>query len=232
MAHPASQMTSRLVVDTERVTSLALFDLDNTLLDREKAFALWTEQFLEAHGLGADASPIVERADADGYKPREQFFAELRRDLAIANSIDELLGEYYLEYPSKYAAEPEVINAVRSLRTAGFKIGVVTNGPPSQSRKLEAVGIEGEFDAVCISSVIGARKPDRTIFEEAARLCDLPLVGWMVGDSPEADVGGGVMAGLRTIWMSRGRKWSGLDYSPEFTVSTIPEAVEIILRLG
>ncbi|MHB8431516.1 MAG: HAD family hydrolase [Acidimicrobiales bacterium] len=214
------------------MTALALFDLDNTLLDREQAFALWTTQFLEVHGLSEDAQPIVEQADADGYNPREQFFAELRRELGISGSIDELLADYYVEYPSKYTAGPEVIAAVRSLREAGFKVGVVTNGPPSQWAKFEAAGIESEFDAVCISSVIGARKPELAIFEEAARLCSLPLDGWMVGDSPEADVAGGQAAGLRTIWMSRGREWSGLNFSPEFTVPSIPEAVAIILRLS
>jgi HAD superfamily hydrolase (TIGR01509 family) len=212
------------------VTALALFDLDNTLLDREEAFALWTKQFLEAHGLSGDALSIIERADGDGYNPREQFFEELRRDLGIRISIDDLLADYDVEYPSKYKVEPEVIAAIRSLRAAGFKVGVVTNGPPSQWAKFEAAGIEDEFDAVCISSAIGAHKPDLAIFEEAARLCGLPLDGWMVGDSPEADVAGGLAAGLRTIWMSRGREWSALNFSPEFTVHSIPEAVAIILR--
>ena len=214
------------------MTSLALFDLDNTLLDREKAFALWTEQFLETYGLGEGVVPTIQSSDADGYNPREEFFSELRRKLGITTPVDELLDEYYVQYPSKYAAEPEMIDAVRSLRAAGFKVGVVTNGPPSQWAKLEAAGIEDEFDAVCVSSVIGALKPDLAIFEQAANICEVPLDGWMVGDSPEADVAGGIAAGLRTIWMSRGREWSRFDYLPEFTVSSIPEAVEIILRLG
>lgn len=209
-----------------------MFDLDNTLLDREKAFDLWIRQFIGVHRLGDDAAPLIKRADADGYKPREEFFADLRRDCHITNSIDELLADYYIEYPSQYTADPAVIDAVRSLRAVGFKVGVVTNGPPSQLAKFEFAGIEDEFDAVCISSIVGAHKPDRAIFEEAARLCGVPLVGWMVGDSAEADIAGGIEAGLRTIWMSRGRKWSDFNYSPEFTASSIPAAVEIILRLG
>jgi FMN phosphatase YigB (HAD superfamily) len=228
----ASRALYRLVVDTGRVASLALFDLDNTLLDREKAFARWARQFLAVHGLGEDALSTIQHADADGYKPRDQFFFELCRELDIRGSIDELLTDYDVQYPSKYAVEPEVVDAVRSLRAAEFKVGVVTNGPPTQWAKFEAAGITHEFDTVCISSVIGARKPDRAIFAEAAHLCELPLDGWMVGDSPEADVAGGIAAGLRTIWMSRGRKWDGFDFCPEFTVSSVPEAVEIILRLG
>jgi FMN phosphatase YigB (HAD superfamily) len=61
------------------VTSLALFDLDNTLLDREKAFDLWIKQFIGVHGLNEDVSATIKWADADGYNPREGFFAELRR---------------------------------------------------------------------------------------------------------------------------------------------------------
>jgi len=61
-----------------------------------------TKQFLEVHGLSEDALPTIERVDADD-TTREQFFSELRRELGITNSIDELLADYYVEYPSKYA---------------------------------------------------------------------------------------------------------------------------------
>ena len=214
------------------MAALALFDLDNTLLDREKAFARWAEQFVEVHGLGEHALATIGRLDDDGYRPRASFFTDLRDELGIEAPIDVLLDAYSVDYPSTYAVEPEVIAAVGSLRAAGFKVGVVTNGPPTQWAKFVAAGIEDEFDAVCISSVIGARKPELAIFEEAAARCGLPLDGWMTGDSPEADIAGGVAAGLRTIWMSRGRVWSHPDVSPEFTVSSIPEAADIILRIG
>jgi len=78
-------------------------------------------------------------------------------------------------------------------------VGVVTNGPPSQWDKLEATRTVDEFDAVCISAVVGSWKPDIGIFREAARACGVPLEGWMVGASAEADIVGGAGAGLRTI---------------------------------
>ena len=212
------------------MAQLALFDLDNTLLDREKAFALWTGHFLETHALEESFIPTIERADDDGYSPREHFFSALRRELGIKASVEELLADYYAEYPSGYSAEPGVIEAIRTLRAEGFKVGVVTNGPPSQRKKLQSAGIEDEFDAICISEIVGANKPELAIFEEAARVCELPLRGWMVGDSPEADISGGMAAGLRTIWLHRGREWSAFDYRPDFSVSSIPEAVEIILQ--
>jgi len=37
----------------------------------------------------------------------------------------------------------------------------------------------------------------------------------MIGDNPEADIGGGHGAGLRTVWLSRGRNWPHHDYKPD-----------------
>jgi hypothetical protein len=133
------------------VAFLALFDLDNTLLDREKAFALWTKWFVEAHGLREDALPTIERLDADGYDPREQFFAELRKEQGIAISIDELLADYYVEYPSKYAVEPGVIDSVRSLRVAGFKVGVPRTPVGRVTPSTAPVGTVGQCVLLLVS---------------------------------------------------------------------------------
>jgi HAD superfamily hydrolase (TIGR01549 family) len=208
---------------------LALFDLDNTLLDRDVAFALWTEQFVERHRLSADASSVIERADGDGLNARDTFFLQLKKMFGIETSVEDLLARYYVEYPACYSVDEGVIDAVRTLRADGWKVGVVTNGPPSQQAKLEATNMMDEFDALCISQIVGAHKPDILIFEEAARRCGLPLDGWMVGDSASADIGGGKRAGLQTIWMSRGRAWDSSDPPPDATALTIPEAVATIL---
>jgi len=65
---------------------------------------------------------------------------------------------------------------------------------------------------LCVSSVIGARKPDLAIFEEAAKLCELPLAGWMIGDSPEADVAGGF--GTRVPEYGPSRRANDPDAAP------------------
>src|ERR1035437_1553593 len=208
---------------------LALFDLDNTLLDREAAFAIWAQGFIESNRLSPETWSAIERADEDGFKPRDLFFAQLREELGISTGIDDLLVQYYVEYPACDSVNVETIDAVRSLRVNGWKVGVVTNGPPSQWAKFEATDMVDEFDAICISSVVGARKPDAAIFKEAARICEVPLEGWMVGDSATADIGGGKRAGLRTIWMARGREWNSPDPAPDAVAEAISEAVSIIL---
>ena len=208
---------------------LALFDLDNTLLDREAAFSRWATTFGTEFELPAGSLTLIGQLDGDGSIPREEFFEAVRRAFGITTSIEELVTRYYLEYPECFTVARDTIDALRNLRSQGWKVGVVTNGPPSQMRKLECTALVGEVDAVCISETIGAWKPDPVIFEEAARRCGLPLRGWMVGDSVSADIVGGQGCGLRTVWMSRGRAWDPSELPPDAVAATIPQAVDLIL---
>ena len=144
--------------------------------------------------------------------------------------MDELVADYYTEYPSKFSVDSDTIEGVRLLRSSGFKVGVVTNGPPSQWSKLEAAGIAKEFDAVCISAVVGSWKPDLAIFNKAAEVCNVALEGWMVGDSAEADIVGGANAGLMTIWIARGRNWTMDSLAPDHIVDSIPQSIDVILN--
>ena len=38
---------------------------------------------------------------------------------------------------------------------------------------------------------------------------------WMVGDSPEADIGGAAAVGLPSVWLHRGRGWTDARYAPD-----------------
>ena len=40
---------------------------------------------------------------------------------------------------------------------------------------------------------------------------------WLVGDSPEADIGGANALGLPSVWLHRGRRWSDPRYAPTRT---------------
>ena len=94
-----------------------------------------------------------------------------------------------------------MLDGLASLRTAGWRVAVVTNGGVvQQSRKLEHTGIAGAVDYCCISEAAGVRKPDRRIFAIAAGAHRRDVGGgWMVGDHPSYDIAGGIAAGLCTI---------------------------------
>jgi putative hydrolase of the HAD superfamily len=83
-----------------------------------------------------------------------------------------------------------------------------------------------------ISEGAGVRKPDRRIFEVAAAAAGVPLgpAAWMVGDSAQADVGGGVAAGLRTAWVTLNRDWpADLTFRPDVTGATGAAALRTVI---
>jgi putative hydrolase of the HAD superfamily len=81
---------------------------------------------------------------------------------------------------------------------------VVSNWDCSLSEVLERVGLRGLVDAVVVSAVVGASKPDAAIFQAglAAAACDAGEAVH-VGDSPEADVDGARAAGVRPLLLAR-----------------------------
>ncbi|MGH9204990.1 MAG: HAD family hydrolase [Acidimicrobiales bacterium] len=211
------------------MAGIVLFDLDNTLIDRDQAFRQWARQFLAERRLDPTELAWVLLVDADGKASRHAFFGALRARFGLPESEDALVAAYQEVVPGLYRPEPPVLAALGSLRSAGWRTAVVTNGPGTQEDKIRSAGLAAMIDASCISGLVGVAKPERPIFEEAARRCGAPLKGWMVGDTPEIDVLGGITAGLRTIWMARGRSWSIAEYAPDFIVKDVVQATTVIL---
>jgi HAD superfamily hydrolase (TIGR01549 family) len=210
------------------MAGVVLFDLDNTLADREAAFRRWAERFVADHHLDASVVEWLCARDGDGFVPRNELFASVRDQFGVDRSVDELVARYRAEYPTFFEPEPDVVAALTALRADGWKIGIVTNGPPSQETKIASLGLGDLVDGVCVSDLVGADKPDRHIFELTATRCGTDLDGWMVGDSPDTDVAGGRAAGLRTAWIHRGRTWDRHDYAPDAVVANVHDAVAVI----
>ena len=215
------------------MTPLALFDLDNTLVDRQAAFVRWAECFVEEQHLAADAVAFLIEVDGDGFATREAVFGATRDHFGLEQPVEELIARYRASYLEFFAPDPTVSLAVEALRDDGWRVGVVTNGPPTQRGKLEKAGLLGLIDCVCISDELGVAKPDRAIFEEAIRRCSPPGAPpgqiWMVGDTPIPDILGGHGAGLQTVWIDRGRTWPLQEVHPDRTAATVPEAVRQLL---
>ena len=176
---------------------LACFDLDNTLIDRDSAFVAWARWWVDQAGLDADAVEWLVAHDNGGFMPRADLFARFRERFGVAVSVE----EYDREHPSFTWVDAAVLDGLASLRTAGWRVAVVTNGGVvQQSRKLEHTGIADAVDHCCISEAVGVRKPDTRIFSIAAAHAKAPLAaGWMVGDHASYDIAGGINAGLSTI---------------------------------
>ena len=209
--------------------ALALFDLDNTLVDRTRAFGQAVPQLADHYGLARDeAVPFMIDADADGRVGWPSWMAATIERYGLATTVDEMRTFFVSVYLACYRLEPTVATGLRGLRSAGWRLGIVTNGPPSQRDKITGTGLDLLVDGWVVSEELGVAKPDRRIFEAAAERCGAALTsGWMVGDSGPADMVGARNAGLRSIWLPRGRTWNE-GPAPDHQVGDITTAIELI----
>ncbi|NUS81013.1 MAG: HAD family hydrolase [Streptomyces sp.] len=212
---------------------LALFDLDNTLIDRQRGLEDWARSFVHSRELPREVvSAICDRLRERAY-PHD--FVYLREALGLPETAGDLWDEYVEGVAGAVRCFPGAAESLEGLRKAGWTIGVATNGAGDiQRAKLAATGLVRLFDGVCVSEEVDARKPEHRHFEAAAALCGsrLSAGGWMVGDNPETDIEGGRAAGLRTVWVAKGRSWSLGPHEPDIVAQGVVEAIEALKAAG
>jgi putative hydrolase of the HAD superfamily len=208
-----------------------LLSLDNTLIDREGAFRAWGRDFLEQIGAPDYDLDWLLSVDADGMTPAWDLADAIqdRYRLRIP-SIDlvEIVREGLLD---RMRLEPLVACALGIAEDAGWVPVVVTNGEMRlQEEKLRRTGLDRYLAAWVISEEAGVRKPNPRIFAIAAERARVRLTGgWVIGDAPEADIGGAEAIGSPSIWLHRGRTWQEPRFTPTRTVGTAIEALAVVL---
>ena len=103
---------------------------------------------------------------------------------------------------------------IRKLKTMGIKNAIVTNITPEllelQKKKVATLGIADLFDAIIYSAELGIHKPDRGIFDHAARQLGVPSDACVfVGDDPTTDIAGARSAGMEAVWLDNWRSYDG-----------------------
>jgi len=148
---------------------------------------------------------------------------------------------HYINDPEKVELLPEVLEALRRLKAAGFRIVVITNQSgfarglvtPAQYEAVQARMIElagpDTIDATYMCPDFGPRrKPSPEMILEAARDLVLdPVRSYMIGDKA-SDILCGKNAGAKTIFIRTGH---ALDTpcEPDFIAANMAEAAEWIL---
>ena len=214
--------------------ALLLCDLDDTLVDRGRVFGLWANDFAQAHGLTSEDRSWLTVLDNEGMTTREHFWDSIKRRVGLRQPVEVLVADWAVDFPSLYRCDDGVLDSLADARERGWSLGVVTNGDADiQARKLVAAGLDVAVDSVCISGAEGFRKPDRRLFALAAERAGAPLdSGWMIGDNPQADIAGARGAGLRTVWLSRGRIWPIADFQPDHQVEHPADAIQLVINGG
>lgn len=200
-----------------------MIDLDNTLADRERSVATWVDEFCSQNRLPSGANEWIVALDNDGYSDRRDVFTSIRDRFALTAPVDQLLAAYQRRIVELTAPTPGAFECLGALRARGDTTIIVTNGSSGQQHgKIDTLGFGELVDGIVVSGDLGVKKPAPEIFEAAAELGRFSLRdAWMVGDSPRHDIDGARRLGMRTAWLSRGRRWSEPDYSPTLVIDSL-----------
>lgn len=204
-----------------------LFDLDDTLLDMYSAMhSSWEEICADvAPGLGCDAASLREtiRRESALFWADEGAVAEYRvkplesRAIVVRLSLlamglddsgaEEIAGRSLRGYLERVAPFDDAIGTLETLRSQGYRLGMVTNGSSdTQRQKIGRWQLEPYFDEIVIESEFGRGKPDPGVFKQAlAGTGAAPDEAWMVGDNLYADIGGAQGVGVHGVWIHRDR---------------------------
>ena len=204
-----------------------LFDLDDTLIrayaQPEEAWKRLLHHFAPHLDLHDDAAlervrlAIMDEARAmwsdrsEAARMRLDIPAarrlSVRRGLARLGYRDETLadhiGDAFTELRrAEYRLYPDAHTTVDTLRQAGVKLALVTNGASAIQRdKIERFDLAHRFDHIQIEGEFGLGKPEPDVYRHALeRLgCDA-CDAWMVGDNYEWEVVAPQKLGMCGIW--------------------------------
>jgi len=198
-----------------------LFDVDDTLYDRQASFTKWADSYI------ADVLGVT-----DAIMIRSMFDQFGKFDGSVYGSKKELIEDVMMLYPppassnytaakayADFAEDADLSSQAKALLyyldEVGFPYGIVTNGGPRQVEKVQMLGLRDRAACVFISETFGSAKPDRSIFDAAAKcLGYLPSQILFVGDHPFNDILGAHNAGMKTAWLHNNQPWPEVDELP------------------
>jgi putative hydrolase of the HAD superfamily len=210
---------------------LLLIDLDNTLLDRAGAFRAWGQAFLREIGAPEDDLDWLLSVDADGLTNRWDVADALRDRYRLRIPSIDLVESLHDGVLQGTRLDPLVACALRIADDAGWVPVIVSNGTTRQQEaKIRTTGLDKYVADWVISEDAGVSKPNARIFAMAAQRVRMRLQGaWVVGDSPEADIGGAATMGLPSVWLHRGRRWIETRFTPTRTADGVIPALATVM---
>ena len=198
------------------------FDLDDTLYDRENSFYFAYEKYF-----GKAEREYLDKAFAAWqFRGNEVFMPSQRGEIsmeemyiyriqkAMADLGVEISDKESLDFQAAYADALDniyltdvVIGILDKCSTIFDRIGVITNGPSGHQRdKIASLDLDKWMDnsLYVISGDLGFDKPDKRIYEHAAKLADKrPRDLVMIGDSFANDVVAAKECGWKAVWRNK-----------------------------
>jgi phosphoglycolate phosphatase len=210
---------------------MVLIDVDGTLVDSVPDLAYCVDEMMDRLGMprrgeaavrnwvGNGVERLVERAlanDLDG-QPDEAL---------KARALPVFLALYAENTSRRSRLYPGVEEGLAYLRSAGYRLGCVTNKAEQFTLPLlQDLGIRDYFEIVVSGDTLPKKKPDPLpLLHAAEQLGVTPAESLMIGDSI-SDVKAARAAGFRIICMSYGYNHGEdiRDYDPDAVIDSMAE---------
>ncbi|RPF55398.1 putative hydrolase of the HAD superfamily [Aquisalibacillus elongatus] len=190
-----------------------LFDLDDTLLNRDQAvenmFFILIEKCYEDIKRSAKIEMLQKfkeydkKAYGDGDKAKvfEAFFDEFPTEYRL--SSHDIQDFWNNNFPNCFSINQKTINTLNTIKKH-VKVAIITNGSTQRQRaKIIKTNLDRYFETIIISEEVGLIKPDKHIFDLALdKLNVKPEEALFVGDDMEKDIGGCQNANINGIWFN------------------------------
>jgi len=223
-----------------------LFDIDDTLFDRDKAQIEWAHLMIEEYRevfKGIEQKAVVNALLKSDRIATEEFNRTYSRDaarigrfriflklLGLSSEPAEGITALYVESYPKINSPVKGAKSVIEHLAKKFQLGIVSNAfGDVQYQKLKVLGIKDLFDCILLSSEVGVWKPDPRIFWRAASLLERqPEECMYIGNFYDDDILGAKKAGMQTCWFSPGGTHPAQkNYKPNYVIRKLNEILEI-----
>ena len=212
-----------------------LFDLDGTLLDRDRSLKHFVEVQYDrlADDLGhiPKASYVTKFIELDcrGQVWKDKVYQTLVEEFDLSGvTWQMLLEDYITEFQRHCIPFRGMAVMLNELKQRNYLLAVVTNGRSEfQRRSISGLGIQNDLDVVLVSEEEQIRKPQVEIFQRAVnRLAVRASESVFVGDNPEADIIGAKNAGMKTIW--KRNPYGSADREADAVIDELGEILHIL----
>ena len=224
-----------------KYTSLFL-DLDNTLLDFNKAEYFAAKKLFEKYGLPYDDEAIktyssinsvfwkrFESGEIEKNEIYENRFKAFCEHYDMTADTAQMSKDYFINLSEGYYTVDGTFDILDYLKTKGYYLYATTNGMSlTQYKRIEKSGLKPYFDKVFVSEDAGHQKPEKEYFEYVLKNIPEKYKSkiLIVGDSQSSDILGGINIEIDTCWYNpKGDKGA---YIPKYQIKNLFELKKIL----
>lgn len=131
---------------------------------------------------------------------------------------------------STLGLHPDVVDGVKALEAAGYRLATLTNGSTQVAEKLfTEKNIRDSFDLLLSVEDAPGWKPGKASYEYAASACGTDPGEMLLVAVHPWDIHGAARAGLATAWINRAdARYPDYFQTPDHTVFTLPELADLL----